>query len=189
VKAVLGLIPYTGTILLNGQPIDRLMTSGRARRGIGFVPEGRGIFGPLTVRENLLMGAHIAPRGEREERLEEVLSVFPPLRHRLDQLGSSLSGGQQQMLSVGRALMANPSLILLDEPTEGLAPVIIDQLADVFNRIAAQGTALLMIEQNMSLVVRVCHRYLAMAKGSVVADGLVQNTRASLEELEGHVTV
>ena len=93
------------------------------------------------------------------------------------------------MLAVGRGLMANPSLILLDEPTEGLAPVIVDQLADIFNRVADQGTALLLIEQNMSLVARVAHRYLAMAKGSVVAQGVVTNSPEGLKDLENHVMV
>ena len=93
------------------------------------------------------------------------------------------------MLAVGRALMANPSLILLDEPTEGLAPVIVDQLADIFNRVANEGTALLLIEQNMSLVARVAHRYLAMAKGSVVAQGVVTNSPEGLKDLESHVMV
>ena len=93
------------------------------------------------------------------------------------------------MLAVGRALMANPNLILLDEPTEGLAPVIVDQLADIFNRVADQGTALLLIEQNMSLVARVAHRYLAMAKGSVIAQGVVHNTPEGLKDLESHVMV
>jgi len=93
------------------------------------------------------------------------------------------------MLAVGRALMANPALILLDEPTEGLAPVIVDQLASIFNKVADQGTALLLIEQNMSLVVRVAHRYLAMAKGSVVAQGQVVNSREGLHDLESHVMV
>ncbi|MEO6854269.1 MAG: ATP-binding cassette domain-containing protein, partial [Rhodoferax sp.] len=103
--------------------------------------------------------------------------------------GTALSGGQQQMLAVGRALMANPALILLDEPTEGLAPVIVDQLADIFNRVADQGTALLLIEQNMSLVVRVAARYCAMAKGAVVAEGPVENSKACLHALEAHVMV
>ena len=93
------------------------------------------------------------------------------------------------MLAVGRALMANPSLILLDEPTEGLAPVIVDQLAVIFNQVADQGTALLLIEQNMSLVVRVAHRYLAMAKGAIVAQGQVVNSREGLHDLENHVMV
>ena len=121
--------------------------------------------------------------------MPEIYKLFPILQERAHTPGTALSGGQQQMLAVGRALMANPSLILLDEPTEGLAPVIVDQLADIFNKVADQGTALLLIEQNMSLVVRVARRYCAMAKGSVVAEGLVENSRAGLHDLEAHVMV
>jgi branched-chain amino acid transport system ATP-binding protein len=119
----------------------------------------------------------------------EIYKLFPILQERAHTPGTALSGGQQQMLAVGRALMANPSLILLDEPTEGLAPVIVDQLAEIFNKVAGQGTALLLIEQNMSLVVRVAERYCAMAKGAVVAQGRVENTRESLLNLESHIMV
>ena len=121
--------------------------------------------------------------------MPEIYKLFPILQERAHTPGTALSGGQQQMLAVGRALMANPSLILLDEPTEGLAPVIVDQLADIFKRVADQGTALLLIEQNMSLVARVAHRYLAMAKGSVVAQGVVTHSPEGLKDLESHVTV
>ena len=119
----------------------------------------------------------------------EIYRLFPILQERAHTPGTALSGGQQQMLAVGRALMANPSLILLDEPTEGLAPVIVDQLGQIFNAVARQGTALLLIEQNMSLVVRVAERYCAMAKGSVVAQGPVENSPAGLRDLEAHVMV
>jgi ABC-type branched-subunit amino acid transport system ATPase component len=115
--------------------------------------------------------------------------LFPILKERAHTPGTALSGGQQQMLAVGRALMANPSLILLDEPSEGLAPVIIDQLSKIFKQVADQGTALLLIEQNMSLVVRVAERYLAMAKGAVVVEGAVENSRDCLLDLESHVMV
>jgi len=119
----------------------------------------------------------------------EIYKLFPILQERAHTPGTALSGGQQQMLAVGRALMANPELILLDEPTEGLAPVIVDQLAVIFNQVADQGTALLLIEQNMSLVVRVARRYMAMAKGAIVAQGEVVNSREGLHDLERHVMV
>ena len=149
------------------------------------VPQGRRIVANLTVEENLLLGAAVRRKGPWT--VPKVYKLFPILQERAHTPGTALSGGQQQMLAVGRALMANPALILLDEPTEGLAPVIVDQLASIFNQVAEQGTALLLIEQNMSLVIRVTHRYLAMAKGSVVAEGSVDDE--SLDELHQHVMV
>ena len=116
-----------------------------------------------------------------------VYELFPILGERSAMPGTALSGGQQQMLAVGRALMANPSLMLLDEPSEGLAPVIVDQLAEIFDRVAAQGTALLLIEQNMTLVSRVAKRFVAMAKGAVVAEGPVRAD--AIDELHKHVMV
>jgi branched-chain amino acid transport system ATP-binding protein len=139
----------------------------------------------LTVEENLHLGAATGRKGPWS--VPEIYKLFPILAERAHPPGTALSGGQQQMLAVGRALMANPSLILLDEPTEGLAPVIVDQLANIFNKVADQGTALLLIEQNMSLVVRVARRYIAMAKGSVVAEGDVGSE--SLQQLQEHVMV
>ncbi len=139
----------------------------------------------LTVDENLQLGAATGRKGPWN--LPAIYKLFPILQERANTPGTALSGGQQQMLAVGRALMANPSLILLDEPTEGLAPVIVDQLGVVFNDVARQGTALLLIEQNMTLVARVAQRYCAMAKGSIVAEGLVAHD--SLDELHEHVMV
>lgn len=158
-----------------------------AQHGIVVVPQGRRIIANLTVEENLVLGAATGRKGPWT--VPEIYKLFPILQERAHTPGTALSGGQQQMLAVGRALMANPSLILLDEPTEGLAPVIVDQLATIFNRVADQGTALLLIEQNMSLVVRVAHRYLAMAKGAVVASGEVNNSRDGLKDLEAHIMV
>lgn len=188
VNTILGLAEMRGGHLaFAGKTISGLRTYTAAQHGIAVVPQGRRIIANLTVRENLLIGAAVDRSGPWT--LPEVYKLFPILEARAQTPGTALSGGQQQMLAVGRALMANPSLILLDEPTEGLAPVIVDQLAEIFNKVAAQGTALLMIEQNMSLVVRVSHRYLALAKGLVVAEGSVLNSRESLADLESHVTV
>ena len=168
-------------------PITKPRAYMAAQNGIVVVPQGRRIIANLTVEENLLLGAATGRKGHWN--VAEIYKLFPILKERAHTSGTALSGGQQQMVAVGRALMANPDLILLDEPTEGLAPVIVDQLADIFNQVADQGTALLLIEQNMSLVVRVAHRYLAMAKGSVVAEGRVENTRECLKDLEEHVMV
>jgi len=188
VNTILGLAQRKGgQIRFGDQTISKPRTYTAAQHGIVVVPQGRRIIANLTVEENLVLGAALGRKGPWN--VPAVYKLFPILQERAHTPGTALSGGQQQMLAVGRALMANPSLILLDEPTEGLAPVIVDQLADIFNQVSAQGTALLLIEQNMSLVVRVSKRYLAMAKGAVVAQGVVQNSRESLQDLESHVMV
>ena len=188
VNTILGLAQLkAGQIQLNGHPIDRPRPYTAAQRGIVVVPQGRRIVANLTVEENLRLGAAVGRKGPWN--LAQIYRLFPILKERAHTPGTALSGGQQQMLAVGRALMANPSVVLLDEPTEGLAPVIVDQLAGIFNQVADQGTALLLIEQNLSLVVRVAHRYLAMAKGSVVAEGQVGNSREGLKNIEQHVMV
>lgn len=188
VNTILGLAQMKGGYIhLAGKAIHKPRPYIAAQNGTAVVPQGRRIVANLTVEENLLLGAATGRKGPWN--VAEIYKLFPILQERAHTPGTALSGGQQQMLAVGRALMANPDLILLDEPTEGLAPVIVDQLADIFNRVADQGTALLLIEQNLSLVVRVAHRYLAMSKGSVVAQGPVENTPAGLEDLEEHVMV
>jgi branched-chain amino acid transport system ATP-binding protein len=188
VNTILGLATLReGSVTLDGQSYTKLRPYLAAQHGMAVVPQGRCIVANLSVEENLLLGAAVGRKGPWS--VNEIYKLFPILQERAHTPGTALSGGQQQMLAVGRALMANPALILLDEPTEGLAPVIVDQLAVVFKQVADQGTALLLIEQNMSLVVRVAERYLAMAKGSVVAQGLVENSRAGLQDLESHVMV
>lgn len=188
VNTILGLASMReGHVQLEGQSYTKLRAYMAAQHGVVVVPQGRRIIANLTVEENLQLGAALARKGRWN--VAEIYKLFPILQERAHTPGTALSGGQQQMLAVGRALMANPSLILLDEPTEGLAPVIVDQLADIFNRVANEGTALLLIEQNMSLVVRVAHRYLAMSKGNVVAQGQVVNSAEGLHDLEQHVMV
>ena len=188
INTILGLAQLKkGEIAVAGRALPRPRTYDAAQRGVAIVPQGRRIVANLSVEENLLLGAVVGRKGAWT--LPGVYKLFPILQERAHTPGTALSGGQQQMLAVGRALMANPSLILLDEPTEGLAPVIVDQLATIFNEVAAQGTALLLIEQNMSLVVRVAARYLAMAKGAVVAEGPVTNSRECLGALESHIVV
>ncbi|MCP3022928.1 ABC transporter ATP-binding protein [Cupriavidus basilensis] len=188
VNTILGLASLRGgQIHLGGRRLARPRPYWPAQHGVVVVPQGRRIVANLTVEENLYLGAATGRKGPWT--VPEIYRLFPILQERAHTPGTALSGGQQQMLAVGRALMANPSLILLDEPTEGLAPVIVDQLASIFTRVADQGTALLLIEQNMSLVVRVAERYCAMAKGAVVAEGAVENSRAGLERLEAHVMV
>lgn len=190
VNTILGLAALRGgSIHLRDYALTRPRTYVAAQHGIAVVPQGRRIVANLTVEENLLLGAAVARKGEKKGpwTVPEVYKLFPILQERAHTPGTALSGGQQQMLAVGRALMANPELILLDEPTEGLAPVIVDQLGVIFKQVAAQGTALLLIEQNMTLVVRVAERYCAMAKGAVVAEGPVHED--GVEDLHRHVMV
>jgi branched-chain amino acid transport system ATP-binding protein len=186
VNTILGLATMRrGALQLGGQAVKKPRTYLAAQRGTVVVPQGRRIVANLSVEENLQLGAATGRQGHWT--VPRIYELFPILQERAHTPGTALSGGQQQMLAVGRALMANPDLILLDEPTEGLAPVIVDQLGEIFNRVAALGTALLLIEQNMTLVSRVAERYCAMAKGAVVAQGRVHE--ASLDELHRHVMV
>lgn len=188
VNAILGLASLrSGSVSFGGHDHTKLRPYMAAQHGIAVVPQGRRIVPNLSVEENLILGAAAARKGPWT--VAQIYKLFPILQERAHTPGTALSGGQQQMLAVARALMANPALILLDEPTEGLAPVIVDQLADIFKQVADQGTALLLIEQNMSLVVRVSHRYLAMAKGAVVAQGEVIHSREGLHALENHIMV
>lgn len=182
VNAVLGLASVrAGAIRFGDKPIRQPRPYMAVNHGIGVVPQGRRIIANLSVAENLMLGS--ATRRPGPWNLEAVLRLFPILKERARTPGTALSGGQQQMLAIGRTLMANPSLIILDEPTEGLAPVIVDQLAGILNGVAAQGTALLLIEQNLSLVTRVAERYYAAAKGAVVAEGpLDANSTQHLKE-------
>lgn len=186
VNTILGLAALKGGhVRIAEQLLPRPRSYMAAQRGVVVVPQGRCIVANLTVEENLLLGAATGRKGHWT--VPRIYELFPILKERAHTPGTALSGGQQQMLAVGRALMANPALILLDEPTEGLAPIIVDQLGVIFNQVAAQGTALLLIEQNMTLVARVAERFCAMAKGAVVAEGRVDDT--SLEELHRHVMV
>jgi ABC-type branched-subunit amino acid transport system ATPase component len=186
VNAILGLATTrSGSISIGGHVLRRARPYVAAQHGVAVVPQGRRIVVNLSVEENLLLGAAVRRKGPWT--LAAVYALFPILKERSHSPGTALSGGQQQMLAIGRALMANPSLVLLDEPSEGLAPVIIDQLAEIFRQVADQGTALLLIEQNIGLVMRVARRYAAMAKGSVVAEGSVDD--ANLDRLHQLVMV
>ena len=188
VNTILGIAQMkAGELRFGDKPIARPRPYFAAQHGIAVVPQGRRIVANLTVEENLLLGSAVGRKGPWT--VAAIYELFPILQERADTPGTALSGGQQQMLAVGRALMANPDLLLLDEPTEGLAPVIVDQLADIFRHVADQGTALLLIEQNMNLVIRVAHRYLAMSKGAVVMEGTVTDSAESLEDLQSHVVL
>ena len=174
-----------GEIRFQGAAPKTIQHFTAARAGVAAVLQGRHIIPNLTVRENLLLGAAVRRPGAWN--LERVFELFPVLRERADTPGTALSGGQQQMLAIGRALMANPALLVLDEPSEGLAPVIVDELAVVLRRLADGGTGLLLIEQNFGLVRRVAERYYALSKGQIVDQGKLADL--SMEKLKEHVAV
>ncbi len=175
----------SGHITLQGKDVRDVRNYSAACAGIATVLQGRGILPNLTVRENLLLGA--APRRHGPWSLRQVYELFPILEERAESRGNALSGGQQQMLAIGRALMANPDLLVLDEPSEGLAPVIIDDVAKVLQRLSAEGTAILLIEQNLSLVERVVRSYHVLSKGRVVEHGSLANT--TMADLQRHIAV
>jgi branched-chain amino acid transport system ATP-binding protein len=174
-KTILGLLrPTDGSVALDDQRIDRLPTEDIVRRGIALVPESRRIFARMTVWENLAMGAYSrrgAPPGDFAEDLERVYTLFPRLEERAAQHGGTLSGGEQQMLAIGRALMARPRLLLMDEPSMGLAPVLVEQVFDIIQTINRQGTTILVVEQNAAVALSIAHRGYVLQDGRIVMQG------------------
>ncbi|HEX7125650.1 MAG TPA: ABC transporter ATP-binding protein [Thermodesulfobacteriota bacterium] len=163
------LRPHRGRIVFKGEEIQGAAADGIVARGISQVPEGRRIFPRLTVRENLEMGAFLRkdPGGIRED-LDRVFGLFPVLKERQRQLGGTLSGGEQQMLAIARALMARPALLLLDEPSLGLAPLIVQQIFQIIREINAQGTTVFLVEQNAHMALSIAHRGYVMETGNIV---------------------
>ncbi len=159
-----------GTIELGGVAIQNLPAYSAPKFGATISPQGRLVLPHLTIQENLLIGAASGRGGQWN--LASVYELFPVLKERRDNPGTALSGGQQQMLAVGRALMGNPRVLLLDEPSEGLSPVLVDSLTETFNRIRETGTGILLVEQHLNLVRRVTQRFVVMSKGEIIDRGL-----------------
>lgn len=181
-KTITGLLPVrAGEIAFDGKPIHRLATDVRARLGIGYVPQGRDIFPHMTVEENLRIGLVVHGRkgAEAANALERVYELFPVLKEMLGRKGGVLSGGQQQQLAIGRALLCDPKLLILDEPTEGIQPSIIEQIGDTLRRLRtiprADGTglAILLVEQYVDFCRAVADRYYALDRGAVVSSGAI----------------
>jgi len=171
-KSVLGLeVERSGRIVFDDTDISTMPANRIARRGIGYVPEDRRVY-PLSVRDNLRLG-YRGPRRSLDERTEAVCSMVPLVRRLIDQRGDRISGGEQQAVSIARALMADPRLLLVDEASEGLAPVIVEALAEVFLGLKRQGATILMAEQNLQFARRVADRVLVMVSGVVTFDGTV----------------
>src|SRR5512135_655690 len=177
VKAIMGEVPPVGSIKFNGCDIAGLPSYRIARLGLGYVPEHRDIFPGLTVRQNLLLGIKDVRRPGKW-RIEGMLEMFPNLRERADTPAEVLSGGEKQMLTVCRTLMGDPELIMIDEPTEGLAPLIVQQVGDLIARIAAAGVAILLVEQKLSIALRISHRVYVMGHGRIVFEGTPDQLKA-----------
>jgi branched-chain amino acid transport system ATP-binding protein len=174
IRSVMGLTPpRDGRVLVEGEPIQGWPAHRIARRGLALVPQGRRIFAPLTVRENLLLGARPSGQAEQAKRwtLDRVLALFPHLGERMGQMGGTLSGGEQQMLAVGRALLTNGRMLLLDEPSEGLAPLIVREIGAILHRLKRERQAILLVEQNYQLAREIADRIYVLSKGQVVYEG------------------
>jgi len=171
-KTILGIVPpRSGAVILDGNDVTRSSTARRIERGLAIVPENRRLFGPMTVLENLEMGAYLRPRADLREDLDRVFTTFPLLAERRKQLAGTLSGGEQQMVAMGRALMARPKLLLMDEPSMGLAPVLVERSFEIIQQVHAAGVALLVVEQNANVSLSIADRGYVLSTGRIVLEG------------------
>ncbi|MGI8974636.1 MAG: ABC transporter ATP-binding protein [Gaiella sp.] len=179
-KTILGLVrPRTGAVRFAGVDVTRMPTAHRIKRGLAIVPENRRLFGPMTVLENLEMGAYLRPRADLKEEFERVYELFPLLYERRTQLAGTLSGGEQQMVAMGRALMSQPKLLLMDEPSMGLAPILVERSFEIIKQVNSTGVAMLVVEQNANVSLSIADRGYVLSTGRVVLEGkaadLLQN--------------
>ncbi len=171
-RAISGIIPYTGTIKLLGRPLTGLQPHEIVKLGVAHSPEGRGVFPNLTVLENLEMGAYIRRDREGIRRdLEHCFELFPRLKERISQKAGTLSGGEQQMLAISRALMTKPSLLMLDEPSLGLAPLVVAQIFEIIKKVNKEGMTILLVEQNARMALEISHRAYVVETGKITLSG------------------
>ena len=178
IKAIMGEVPPTGSIRFKGAEIAGRKSHEIARLGLGYVPENRDIFPTLTVRQNLVLGQK-GRRASGRWSMEDMFNLFPHLRDRADFEGGVLSGGEQQMLTICRTLMGDPDLIMIDEPTEGLAPQIVERVAELLEEIAGRGVSILLVEQKLTIALRISQRVYVMGHGHVVFEGTPDELRAA----------
>jgi branched-chain amino acid transport system ATP-binding protein len=178
IKAIMGDLPRSGSILFRGEQLVALRPHDIARKGLGYVPENRDIFPGLTVRENLILGMKSTRQAGRWS-LEHMFELFPLLRERVDVMGGVLSGGEQQMLTICRTLMGDPDLIMVDEPTEGLAPRMVELVAGLLGRIAERGISILLVEQKLTIALRISRRLYVMGHGRIVFEGSPDDLKAN----------
>ena len=178
-KTIMGVVrPRRGSVIFDGEAIERLPTADRVKQGIAPVLEARRLFPRMTVYENLEMGAYLRPKGpEVEEDLERVYTLFPRVKERRNQIAGTLSGGEQQMVAIGRALMARPRLLCMDEPSMGLSPLYVEQTFEIIQEINKQGTTIFMVEQNANMALQVANRGYVLQTGQVVLSGSAAELR------------
>ena len=189
-SSIIGFLPpRRGEIRLFGDPISRLVPEAIARLGVGFVPQGRRIFQSLTVRENHIVSRRSRTGAPAPWTLDRVVNLFPRLKERLQQVAGSLSGGEQQMLAIGRALMGNPRVLLMDEPSEGLAPLIVAEVGRTIARLKAEGQSILLVEQNVKLALDLADHVVILNTGRVAFHGGVDRVRADQALITQHLGV
>ena len=175
-KTILGIVrPRSGVVRLAGEDITNIATAHRIKRGLAIVPENRRLFGPMTVLENLEMGAYLRPKADLKEEFDRVYSLFPLLYERRSQLAGTLSGGEQQMVAMGRALMSQPKLLLMDEPSMGLAPVLVERSFEIIKQVNDAGVAMLVVEQNANVSLSIADRGYVLSTGRVVLEGRAED--------------
>jgi branched-chain amino acid transport system ATP-binding protein len=179
-KTVLGLVqPATGSVEFAGEEVTERSTSYRIGRGMAIVPENRRLFAPMTVLENLEMGAYLTKNGQgRKEDFDRVYTLFPLLHERRQQLAGTLSGGEQQMVAMGRALMSHPKLLLMDEPSMGLAPILVERSFEIIQQVNESGVAMLVVEQNANMALSIAHRGYVLSTGRLVLEGAAKELLA-----------
>jgi branched-chain amino acid transport system ATP-binding protein len=178
IKAIMGEVEPHGSIVFKGAEIAGRKPHEIARLGLGYVPENRDIFPGLTVRENLILGVKPGQKGGRWS-MDDMFQLFPKLEERVDTPGGVLSGGEQQMLTICRTLMGDPELIMVDEPTEGLAPKLVEAVSELLQRIASRGVSILLVEQKLTIALTICHRLYVMGHGRIVFEGAAADLRAN----------
>jgi branched-chain amino acid transport system ATP-binding protein len=189
-KSIMGIVkPSGGKVQVKGRDMTGAPTFEIARQGLAYVPEGRGIFGNLSVKENLVMSARAGTKGQRDWTFERVLDTFPRLAERLNHGGQQLSGGEQQMLTIGRALMTNPDLLILDEATEGLAPLIAREIWRICGVIRESGISSIIVDKNWKHVTQITDRNVILVKGEVVFEGRSEELLSKPELLEQYLGV
>ena len=181
IKTVMGLVkPTSGSIIYNGQDITHLPAHKRAALGIGYVPEGRRVFGKLTVEENLRMGAYeLKDKAEIKKNIDMVYDIFPRLGERSRQLAATMSGGEQQMLAIGRALMLDPKMLLIDEVSMGLMPIMVNTCFDVIKKLNDDGITVLVVEQNANKALKIADRGYVLETGNIVISDTAENMRSN----------